>query len=61
MIDISPLSAFSDVSEVDEITGMSGFIRSFNTTFAGEQANAVPFTLEFEVAKVLAENPINNM
>jgi len=61
LIDISPLSAFSDVSEVDEITGMSGFIRSFNTTFAGEQANAVPFTLEFEVAKVLAENPINNM
>mgnify|MGYP003133185213 FL=1 len=61
LIDISPLSAFSDVSEVDEITGMSGFIRSFNTTFSGEQANAVPFTLEFEVAKVLAENPINNM
>ena len=61
LIDISPLSAFSDVSDVDEITGMSGFIRSFNTTFAGEQANAVPFTLEFEVAKVLAENPINNM
>ena len=61
LIDISPLSAFSDVSDVDEITGMSGFIRSFNTTFAGEQANAVPFTLEFEVAKVLAENPINSM
>ena len=61
LIDISPLSAFSDVSDIDEITGMSGFIRSFNTTFAGEQANAVPFTLEFEVAKVLAENPINSM
>jgi hypothetical protein len=54
-------SLFADVSSADELSGMSGFIRSFNTTFAGEQGNTVPFTLEFEVARVLSENPINSL
>lgn len=61
LLDSSPTSSFTDISEIDELPGMLGFIRSFNTTFSGEQPNSVQFTLEFEVAKVLSENPINNM
>jgi hypothetical protein len=61
LLDSSPTSSFTDISEMDELPGMLGFIRSFNTTFSGEQPNSVQFTLEFEVAKVLSENPINNM
>ena len=61
LLAMADTSAFSDVRNADELTGMMGFIRSFNTTFSGEEGNTVPFTLEFEVAKVLAENPINNM
>jgi len=60
-LSLSEVSSFSDASVVDELSGMDGFIRSFNCTFAGEQGNSVPFTLEFEVATVIAENPINNM
>tara|TARA_R100001510_G_C7624054_1_gene184293 strand:+ start:146 stop:931 length:786 start_codon:yes stop_codon:yes gene_type:complete len=61
LIDEVTASSFTDISEADELPGMFGFIRSFNTTFSGEQPNSVQFTLEFEVAKVLAENPINNL
>ena len=61
LLELTETSAFADITSADEISGMMGFIRSFNTTFAGEQGNTVPFTLEFEVAKVLAENPINSM
>lgn len=46
---------------VDDLLGMTGFIRSFNTTFAGEQPNSVAFSLDFEIATVLAENPINSL
>ena len=61
LLELTETSVFADITSADEISGMMGFIRSFNTTFAGEQGNTVPFTLEFEVAKVLAENPINSM
>ena len=61
LVDEVPASSFTDISELDELAGMAGFIRSFNTTFSGEQPNSVQFTLEFEIAKVLAENPINNL
>ena len=61
LIDETPADRFTDVSSLDELPGMAGFIRSFNTTFSGEQPNSVQFTLEFEIAKVLAENPINNL
>tara|TARA_R100001509_G_C4869925_1_gene216312 strand:- start:925 stop:1662 length:738 start_codon:yes stop_codon:yes gene_type:complete len=57
----SPVGAFTDMNLVDDLLGMTGFIRSFNTTFSGEQPNTVPFTLEFEIATVLAENPINSL
>lgn len=60
-IDESPVEAFTDMTLVDDLLGMTGFIRSFNTTFAGEQPNSVAFSLDFEIATVLAENPINSL
>ena len=36
--------------------GITGFVRSFSTTFAGEQPNSVEFQLEFEEATVIADN-----
>tara|TARA_R100000664_G_C2760170_1_gene150971 strand:- start:355 stop:1101 length:747 start_codon:yes stop_codon:yes gene_type:complete len=57
----TPVEFFTDVSNIDELPGMLGFIRSFNTGLSGEQPNTVNFTLEFEIATVLAENPINNL
>ena len=60
-IDESPVGAFTDMTQVDDLLGMTGFIRSFNTTFAGEQPNSVAFNLDFEIATVLAENPINSL
>ena len=60
-IDESPVEAFTDMTQVDDLLGMTGFIRSFNTTFAGEQPNSVAFNLDFEIATVLAENPINSL
>ena len=60
-IDESPVEAFTDMTQVDDLLGMTGFIRSFNTTFAGEQPNSVAFNLDFEIATVLAENPIDSL
>ena len=60
-IDESPVEAFTNMTQVDDLLGMTGFIRSFNTTFAGEQPNSVAFNLDFEIATVLAENPINSL
>ena len=60
-VDESPVEAFTDMTLVDDLLGMTGFIRSFNTTFAGEQPNSVAFSLDFEIATVLAENPINSL
>mgnify|MGYP003145795721 CR=1 FL=1 len=60
-IDESPVGAFTDMTQVDDLLGMTGFIRSFNTTFSGEQLNSVAFNLDFEIATVLAENPINSL
>lgn len=60
-LDESPVEAFTDMTLVDDLLGMTGFIRSFNTTFAGEQPNSVAFSLDFEIATVLAENPINSL
>ena len=61
LINLSPTSAFTDISDLDEIPGMSGFIQSFDTTFSGEQPNSVEFNLNFEVATVIADNPVNNL
>lgn len=60
-LDETPPDAFTDVSTLDDMLGMTGFIRSFNTTLSGEQPSNVPFTLDFEVATVLSENPINSL
>ena len=57
----SPVGAFTDMNLVDDLLGMTGFIRSFNSTFSGDQPNTVPFNLDFEIATVLAENPINSL
>ena len=41
----------------DDVTiGVTGFIRSFNTTFTGSDVDTVSFTLDFEEAKVIADN-----
>ena len=61
LVQETPVEFFTDVSNIDELPGMLGFIRSFNTGLSGEQPNTVNFTLEFEIATVLAENPINNL
>ena len=61
LINLSPTSAFTDISDLDEIPGTSGFIQSFDTTFSGEQPNSVEFNLNFEVATVIADNPVNNL
>ena len=60
-LDESPLEAFSNMAEAEDLLGMTGFIRSLNTTFSGEQPNEVAFSLDFEIATVLAENPINSL
>ena len=61
LVNLTAISAFTDISELDEIPGMSGFIQSFDTTFSGEQPNSVEFSLNFEVATVIADNPVNNL
>ena len=61
LVSLTAISAFTDISELDEIPGMSGFIQSFDTTFSGEQPNSVEFSLNFEVATVIADNPVNNL
>ena len=54
----SPVEAFAEGNSISAETfeGITGFVRSFSTTFAGEQPNSVEFTLEFEEAKVIADN-----
>tara|TARA_R100001015_G_C4610888_1_gene166287 strand:- start:599 stop:1348 length:750 start_codon:yes stop_codon:yes gene_type:complete len=61
LVSLTAVSAFTDISDLDEIPGMSGFIQSFDTTFSGEQPNSVEFSLNFEVATVIADNPVNNL
>ena len=54
----SPVEAFEADNAIGDRTfeGITGFVRSFSTTFAGEQPNSVEFQLEFEEAKVIADN-----
>jgi hypothetical protein len=54
----SPVEAFAEGNSISAETfeGITGFVRSFSTTFAGEQPNSVEFQLEFEEAKVIADN-----
>ena len=54
----SPVEAFEEGNSIGDRTfeGITGFVRSFSTTFASEQPNNVEFTLEFEEAKVIADN-----
>ena len=54
----SPVEAFKEGNSIADETfeGITGFVRSFSTTFASEQPNNVEFTLEFEEAKVIADN-----
>tara|TARA_Y100000004_G_scaffold133468_1_gene150842 strand:- start:195 stop:713 length:519 start_codon:yes stop_codon:yes gene_type:complete len=54
----SPVEAFEEGNLISDRTfeGITGFVRSFSTTFASEQPNNVEFTLEFEEAKVIADN-----
>ena len=54
----SPVEAFEEGNSISAETfeGITGFVRSFSTTFAGEQPNSVEFQLEFEEAKVIADN-----
>ena len=40
----------------DNTIGITGFIRSFGTTFSGADFPSVPFTLEFEEAIVIADS-----
>ena len=54
----SPVEAFEGDNAIGDRTfeGITGFVRSFSSTFAGEQPNSVEFQLEFEEAKVIADN-----
>ena len=54
----NPVEAFESDNAIGDRTfeGITGFVRSFSSTFAGEQPNSVEFTLEFEEAKVIADN-----
>ena len=54
----NPVDAFESDNAIGDRTfeGITGFVRSFSSTFAGEQPNSVEFTLEFEEAKVIADN-----
>tara|TARA_R100000278_G_scaffold64285_1_gene51751 strand:- start:180 stop:842 length:663 start_codon:yes stop_codon:yes gene_type:complete len=54
----NPVEAFEEGNSIADRTfeGITGFVRSFSTTFASEQPNNVEFTLEFEEAKVIADN-----
>lgn len=53
-----PVEAFESGNSIDDnsFEGITGFVRSFSTTFTGEQPNTVEFQLEFEEAKVIADN-----
>ena len=54
----NPVEAFEGDNDIGDRTfeGITGFVRSFSSTFAGEQPNSVEFQLEFEEAKVIADN-----
>ena len=54
----NPVEAFEADNSIDDASfeGITGFVRSFSTTFAGEQPNSVEFQLEFEEATVIADN-----
>tara|TARA_R110000751_G_scaffold16253_3_gene51646 strand:+ start:113 stop:811 length:699 start_codon:yes stop_codon:yes gene_type:complete len=48
---------FAPYDNTEAVTvGITGFIRSFNTTFTGVDFPAVPFTLEFEQAVVISDS-----
>ena len=54
----NPVEAFEADNSIDDnsFEGITGFVRSFSTTFTGEQPNTVEFQLEFEEATVVADN-----
>ena len=54
----NPVEAFEADNNIDDnsFEGITGFVRSFSTTFTGEQPNTVEFQLEFEEATVVADN-----
>jgi len=51
-----PSTVFDALEKHKNQIGLTGFIRSFTSTIAGEQYPSINFTLEFEEAKVIADN-----
>ena len=51
-----PSTTFDVLNRSKNQIGLTGFIRSFTSTIAGEQYPSINFTLEFEEAKVIADN-----
>lgn len=51
-----PSTVFDVLEKSKNQIGLTGFIRSFTSTIAGEQYPSINFTLEFEEAKVIADN-----
>ena len=54
----NPVEAFEADNSINDRTfeGITGFVRSFTSTFSGDSPNSVEFQLEFEEAKVIADN-----
>ena len=61
---VKPFTPISDAINADGVKleidgnaiGITGFIRSFNTTITGAESPQIQFTLDFEEAKVMKEN-----
>lgn len=51
-----PSTVFDALAKSDNHIGLTGFIRSFTSNISGEQYPSINFTLEFEEAKVIADN-----
>ena len=51
-----PSTVFDVLEKHKNQIGLTGFIRSFTSTIAGEQYPSINFTLEFEEARVIADN-----
>ena len=51
-----PSTVFDVLEKSKNQIGLTGFIRSFTSTIAGEQYPSINFTLEFEEARVIADN-----
>ena len=51
-----PSTIFDIIDKSKNHIGVTGFIRSFNTTISGEAFPTINFSLEFEESKVIADN-----